>query len=57
LAQTAPLLICGREVSTSVILTVTTSDATFGLERFAVSGVNCVVGRKPTMTMMKIRLC
>jgi len=57
LAQTVPPLTCGREISASVTSTVTTPDVTFGLERFAVSGVNCVVGRKPTMTMMKIRLC
>jgi hypothetical protein len=57
LARTVPPSTCGREVSASVTLTVTTSDVTFGLGRFAVSGVTCVVGRKLTMTMMKIRLC
>ena len=57
MAQMALPLTCGREVSASVTLTVTTFDVTFGLGRFAVSGVTCVVGRKPTMTMMKIRLC
>jgi len=49
-------LTCGREISASVTSTVTTPDVTFGLERFAVSGGNCVVGRTQTMTMMKIKL-
>ena len=57
LARTVPLSTCGREISASVTSTVTTSAVTFGLGRCAVSGVNCGVGRTPTMTMMKIRLC